>query len=413
MSSNSNSSSDGGDREASSRQLEIHRLIDEHGLDTFDKVRAFFSAEPYHFRVGDDPDKNVYLLKYHQIKTCFRQRASHEARGIILCKETNKVVCYPFDKFFNAGERHAAKVDWSSAEVQHKYDGSIIKLYYHNDAWNVATNGTTDARNAASSSGRTFYELFQEAAERAGLDVERLDKRCTYMFELMHPESLIVVRYDEPRLVHIGTRHNETYEESYEYIGVDQVETFPLNTLAACREAAMALGPSQEGYVVRDAAWRRVKIKGPVYVKLHHTLTSNHLSEEEVAAQMILQGEESEVSAYDTDKRIAAICEHIGALKKRLYAVVDRLVRIWCEVALDDKKNTSRKAMVAEFKKYPAQFFSFFMSRCKHEAKATAGKGKKEPYHTFFKRLVLEHFAKEKLTRSDTRDFLAFLTTKE
>lgn len=70
------------------------------------------------------------------------------AAGIILQKNTNKIVCYPFSKFHNFGTSHAAKLDWSTAVFTEKLDGSLIKVYYLESEkdWIVATNNTIDAR---------------------------------------------------------------------------------------------------------------------------------------------------------------------------------------------------------------------------------------------------------------------------
>jgi len=385
--------------------LAIHKLIDEHQLDTFEKVKNFFSQEPFHFKVSEDAEKNLYLLKYDQFKTDFKEKAAHEARGIILCKDTNRVVCYPFNKFFNAGEKHASEIDWESAIVHHKYDGSIIKLYYHDDKWHVATNGTTDAKKAESFGGKTLFELFQEASSDHNLDYDKLDKECTYMFELMHPEHLIVIRYQKPKIIHIGTRHNITYEESYDHIGIEQAEHFLLKTLEDCQNEAIKLGAAQEGYVIRDKHWNRIKVKGPTYVKLHHTLTNNHLTEEEVAAQMILKGEEDEVKAYDHDERIADICHHIDEIRQCFDQTLETMIKHWKEIY--DAK-TPRKDLVQAFKKKPTKYFPFFMFRCNYEAKKKDGETE-EPLIHFFRTEVIKKFTKDKVTRADARLFLTFL----
>lgn len=412
----------------------IQRVIAENGLDTFEKIKEFFSKEPYHVRVVEDQKNGLYLLKYDQIKTDFKHPASQEARGIILEKATNRIVCFPFTKFFNAGEKHAAEIDWQTASVQHKYDGSIIKLYWLNESssssgssnssvaikeggrWMVATNGTTDARNAYADeqNGTTFYDLFKDAEKTANLDYARLDKECTYMFELMHPQQLIVVRYKEPRLIHIGTRNNKTFCESYDSIGVAQVETFPLGTLEACRNAAALLGPSQEGFVVCDAAWRRIKVKGTVYVKLHHTLTNNNLSDEEVAAQLILQGEQSEVAAYREDERLAQICQHINAIEVKLDQLAEKLEKMWKKVM--EPKPASRKEIALAFKKDAGVYFPLMMSRLTAEEKASAAPSPSasslEPLKSFFRKSIVEKFAAASITRTDAREFLEFIKTK-
>ena len=64
-------------------------------------------------------------------------------------KNSNKIVCYPFSKLFNFGEKHTAKMDWETAVFTEKLDGSLIKLYFleSDNQWLIATNNTIDARS--------------------------------------------------------------------------------------------------------------------------------------------------------------------------------------------------------------------------------------------------------------------------
>jgi len=69
-------------------------------------------------------------------------------------------VAYPFNKFFNFGEEYADNIDWESAHVLEKVDGSLIKVYFHNGAWCVGTNNTIDANDAELSAPP--YETFMD-----------------------------------------------------------------------------------------------------------------------------------------------------------------------------------------------------------------------------------------------------------
>lgn len=400
---------------------EILRVISEQNLDTFEKIKTYFKQPPLYLHVVEDA--NCYLLKYDQIKTDFSHPAALEARGIIFEKGTNRVVCYPFSKFFNAREKYAANIDWPTASVQHKYDGSIIKLYYMNmpagkdNKWIVATNGTIDAHNATVGSAnnnnntqKTFYDLFLDAAKLSHLDFARLDTRCTYMFELMHPESTVVIRYKTPRLVHLGTRNNTTFAESYESIGVEQVETFPISTYEDCQRAAHALGANQEGFVVCDSQWRRVKIKGSIYIELHHSLTGNHLTAEEAAAQMILQGQQQEVQAYADDERIGNITKCFEQIEKNLDTVAQKLADIWSTIMKSNP--TSQKEIAVAAKKEAGVYFSLMMERCRQEKKKNTESALVESEKNIFRHIIVEKY-KDSLHRSETRDFLAFIKQQQ
>lgn len=142
--------------------MQVLQSIENEGLDTYEKVRDFFTSHNIKCKDGkSDWASNLYLLMYDMIKTDFKQPFSRNCRGIILEKGTNCVVCYPFDKFFNYGEKHADMIDWESARYVEKLDGSIIKLFYYGEQWRIATNSCVDADTARTrKDNRSFRELF-------------------------------------------------------------------------------------------------------------------------------------------------------------------------------------------------------------------------------------------------------------
>lgn len=108
--------------------------------------RELITRPTYCFKVSEKGD--LICFKYSQIDSDFNEPLVRECRGIILEKDTWNVVAYPFNKFFNFGEEYADNIDWESAVVETKEDGSLIKIYFYNDEWKIATNGTIDAEDA-------------------------------------------------------------------------------------------------------------------------------------------------------------------------------------------------------------------------------------------------------------------------
>lgn len=69
---------------------------------------------------------NLILFKY-DIMSPFAEEIVKEARGIILDTDNNwSVVNYGMKKFFNHGEGNAATIDWRTARVLEKMDGSLM-----------------------------------------------------------------------------------------------------------------------------------------------------------------------------------------------------------------------------------------------------------------------------------------------
>jgi hypothetical protein len=247
---------------------------------------------------------NLVLLKYNQIESDFSKQIVRECRGIILDEDANwNVVSQAFTKFFNLGEHLASTIDWNTARVQEKVDGSLITIYPYNNQWNVATTGTPDANTPINDFGITFKQLFWDTFK-----YQLLDPNCgmCFFFELTSHYNRVVVRYKEPSLTLLGARNlitlqELTAQEAQAYIPCPIVKEFPLNSFDACVASFDKMDPlEQEGYVVYskrfcDSIWviDRVKIKSPKYVLLHHA--KDGLMSQKSIVEIIRQGEMPEV----------------------------------------------------------------------------------------------------------------------
>lgn len=224
-------------------------------------------------------DESYILLKYKSVfqdgetVVDFGDPIVQQCRGTIIKKTDDgyEIVARPFDKFFNIQEEFASDIDWASARVQEKLDGSLIKLWY-DDGWHWSTMGTINA-DYAETGMTTFGNIIRKAENYKDIDYDKLDKSLTYMFELVSPYTQIVIKYPKSYLYHIGTR-KRTGEEINVDIGIKKPKEYPLHTKDECLEAAEKLNPDEvknEGFVVVDKYWRRVKIKSPKYVIYHRT----------------------------------------------------------------------------------------------------------------------------------------------
>lgn len=221
--------------------------------------------------------ENLVLLKYG-IEAAFMNPMVRECRGIILDEAKGwEVVSRAFDKFGNHGEGYVPEIDWSTARVQEKLDGSLCVLYHYAGEWHVATSGTPDACGEVHGAGGTFAEYFWRTfmAEGGRLPPEGHTDLC-FAFELMGPDNRIVVVHEKPwmRLLAVRDRVNgKQYwpEDFASVVGIPAVRSFPLTSIDEILASFEAISPvSQEGYVVVDGNFNRVKIKHPGYVALHH-----------------------------------------------------------------------------------------------------------------------------------------------
>ena len=230
------------------------------------------------YNINISEDGNLAIFNYG-VGADFSEPIVQEARGIIIDTQTHDVVCWPFRKFGNWNELYADEIDWEYAWAVQKIDGSLIKLYWHpyDNCWTFATNGVINARNSdAGATGMSFYDVITKAQNYGDIDFNLLDKNFTYMFELVSPWTQVVIKYAYPKLYHIGTRSKITGNETMTDIGVEQPERMKFDSLDGVinnvNHMNMSSIVTDEGYVVVDRNWHRVKVKSPKYLIVHSML---------------------------------------------------------------------------------------------------------------------------------------------
>ena len=249
---------------------------------------------------------NLVLLKYSQIDSESGHPLVNECRGLVLDEDNNcDVVARGFDRFFNYGEPNAAEIDWATAVVQEKVDGSLCTAYEYAGAWHVATTGNPDAGGPVNDSAYTFAELFWETLglyEGEDWDTPPWESPdWCYLFELTTPHNRVIVNHRAAGLTLLGVRDRvsgqwvQTSETVMARV-VPVVREYPLQSFADIQSTFEGMDPlAQEGYVVVDAAGNRVKVKHPGYVALHHMkdgMTPKSMLE------VIQRGEVPEVTAH-------------------------------------------------------------------------------------------------------------------
>jgi T4 RnlA family RNA ligase len=283
------------------KMLEIVKFIHEHK-----DWEALLSGAPYNLKISWDD--GFVLFKYNQINSDFNEKICREARGLILDSTQNfKVVRFAFERFFNLGESHAAQIEWPTAWASEKIDGSIMSAWYARGKWHLSTNGCIDAFKAEinnpASPYKTYGELFEAVCPLSNF--KNYNKIKCWTFELVSPVTRIVLDYPEPALYLLSIRDMRTllelYPEAVEMIGdacgFETPKHYYFNSKRDYCEFVKNMGDNNEGIVVCDADFDRVKIKTEKYVELHRMANNGVLTVERALA-MILENEQDEFLAY-------------------------------------------------------------------------------------------------------------------
>ena len=331
-------------------KLKLIDFIKEHS-----DWEVLLSQAPYCLNISRDQKfgRNLIMFKYNQIESDFSNDIVKECRGIILNEDTLKPISVPYFKFFNFSEPHAADIDWPSATILEKIDGSLVKVVkFSDDEILVSTNGVIDVFKCELNSmigcpcnnfGELFWAAIRNQMIACGYSLDKNDPvewladklllNTTYMFELCSKYNRIVVQFDEPKLYFHGWRDNISLKE-YQFNVCILADIFNcpkiynLKSLDECIAATQAMPWDEEGYVVVDKNFNRVKIKSPAYLLAHQLANNGNMSIRR-AIDIYMAGECDEILAYfpeyksafdEIDKRFNDKYIELGKLVNELIA---------------------------------------------------------------------------------------------
>ena len=158
-----------------------------------------------------------------------------------------------------------------------------MSLWCYNDIWHLSTNGTINAFQAPlGDTGKTFGDYFIDClfeSARGKEILKELNPLYCYTFEMVGPLNRVVIPYSEPKLYAIGQRNMVTMEEifyngpvGFEY-NIWLPKYYGYENLDEVIKQASLMSKDEEGFVVRDAQFNRIKVKSPEYLmaaRLHN-----------------------------------------------------------------------------------------------------------------------------------------------
>lgn len=279
--------------------LHIQQYLRQHGVEkTVEDFKLIHKVKGH-----------LNMFKYNQIESDYALPEVQECRGLILDSRDWSIVCYTFHKFFNHQEGFAHPIDWQSALVMQKLDGSIIQMYYFENEWHVATSGTIDADTTSNDGLITFQKLFWKTVfiHYEMLQDEftsKFDPQYCYAFELCTPFNLVITQHKSHKLFLLGLRNKITLQEETIFQSKFDWVAKPIVHKLSSIDEMNATMPGKdwqdEGYVVVDKFFNRQKLKNPAYVAVHHlkgNLGAHHVM------QVVKDNELDEFNIYCPERK--------------------------------------------------------------------------------------------------------------
>jgi len=234
----------------------------------------------YMFQFGD---------KCHSLNMTLVHR---QLRGAVVDKTSKQIVSRTYAvpteiKPTNMELLDSLKLTKVNIKIQTLYDGTLLRLSYFSDKWNLLTNGKISAYNSLWQSPKNFGKYFDEFIHTINNENENinnnsfydsLNRDLTYIFTMCHPETTIVVNYDAPKLYLLTTINNSTGVEyaigsaeatiNKDVINLTDVQFHDISVDEAIDNALS--GKVTDGYVFIDqssAVSLRYRLQSTVYSK--------------------------------------------------------------------------------------------------------------------------------------------------
>lgn len=211
-------------------------------------------------------EKELYIYNYTALAqyTQVWNEVTLQCRGLILDNEYN-YVSRPFSKFFNYGERADQVLPNESFEVYEKMDGSLGISYWVDDMPYISTRGSFSSEQAEVGTSM-LHDKYKSV-------VSNLNKKYTYLFEIIYPKNRIVVDYGEQhQLVLLAILDIETGKDMpLVDIGFPAVKK--IDDIDSIDQLLNSDEENKEGYVIKYKSGLRLKVKFKEYVRLHKIIT--------------------------------------------------------------------------------------------------------------------------------------------
>ena len=277
-----------------------------------------------------------------------------KCRGLVI-NDRGELLNHPFDRFFNDFEKEAPTIDWKSAEVIEKVDGSLICVFRNEGQWEITTRGSFYPRTDNSLD-------FAEEFLRLYNDLDKLNQEISYQFELVSKNNRIVTWYDEEWVVLIGARNNifgNEYTQSQlrieaSFLNVPVAKTYSLiNNKEEIKNLFSRLKPDEEGFVVRDGRGNRIKMKQESYIKLSRI---KNLHDEDIFEYVMGRSE--------IDQEYLQKCPEVLVRIKEISNMVERVEEAIGDAfadAIDGLESDERKEYALKIQNNPYKKMLFLM----------------------------------------------------
>ena len=169
----------------------MHYLECLSGISDFEQSKKILTEKGINVKEYD----SLYLVKYDKEKCDMTNIDINKCRGLVLEKDTNKLVCVPPPHSQNV--QLFNNIPTEKTQYEEFLEGTMINIFKYNGTLYLSTRSCLGGYNTFYSN-KTFSTLFGEIIDLSKFDV--IEDNMNLTFILQHPENIIVKTYKVPNI---------------------------------------------------------------------------------------------------------------------------------------------------------------------------------------------------------------------
>ena len=178
-----------------------YTFLKENNISTYESLKDFIHGDLYKLKTKEDKDFNNLAIIYNDKNSNIENELVRFFNGVIIDKNTLKIVCYTFDKCLEEDNLNENLID-TDIITQPIYEGTLVRLYCYNNEWHISTKKMIDAHKATWISNKSFGEMFDELFDKNSLI--KYNTNYCYSFLMGHKENNIL-KIENNYILHINT----------------------------------------------------------------------------------------------------------------------------------------------------------------------------------------------------------------
>lgn len=181
-----------------------YNFLKDNNIDNIDKLKEYLSTDNFKLKFKEGSD---IVLIYNNNDSNINDNLVKFFNGVIIKKDTLKVLCYTFDK---CPEETTIDNNFTNnnCKIQPVYEGTLIRLFYHDNKWNISTKKMINAFNAKWTSKKTFGEMFLDifGHDNFNTKINSILQNTNYCYSFLmgHTENNIIQNQGN-YIIHLNT----------------------------------------------------------------------------------------------------------------------------------------------------------------------------------------------------------------